>query len=85
MEMIRFNPKKLDAVADEYFASVQYYEDNPHLPVTKDYIERSTLAGIALRMWAERMRKANKRAKDKRLKPRVINTKEVMRLLPDFA
>lgn len=63
MKSIKLSPKKLDSAADEYFASVQYHESNPHLPVTKDYLEKSTLAGLALRRWAVQMRRARRRAK----------------------
>ena len=63
MKTIKLSPAKLDAAADEYFDSVIYHENNPHLAATKDYLERSTLAGIALRRWAVSMRRARKRAK----------------------
>jgi hypothetical protein len=63
MKTIKLTPAKLDAAADEYFDSVRYHESNPHLPVTTTYLERSTLAGLALRRWAVSMRRARKRAK----------------------
>ena len=56
MKNIKITPKKLDAAADEYFSTVRYHENNPEKPVTIDYLEKSMLAGMALRRWAAQIR-----------------------------
>jgi hypothetical protein len=61
MKTIKLSPKKLDALADEYFASVKAQEENPtafaNAEVTR---EKDTLAGLALRRWAVQMREGRR-------------------------
>jgi hypothetical protein len=66
MKIIRFSPKKLDALADEYFKTVQYWESNPDQAVTTTYLEGQQLAGIGLRRWANDLRKERRLARDRR-------------------
>lgn len=46
MKTIKLSPKKLDRAADEYFAIVAKHEKHSDVPVSEEYIERTTLAGI---------------------------------------
>lgn len=57
MNTIKLSPKKLDALADKYFASVKAIEDFPSAFDNAEAAKESdTIVGIALRRWAVQMR-----------------------------
>lgn len=66
MKSIRFSPKKLDALADECFATVRYWESNPDEAITTTYLEGQQLAGIALRRWASDLREKRRLARNRK-------------------
>lgn len=64
MNTIHFNPTKLDRYADQQFEMASTLKSSGR-PYQVQDVERMELAGIALRMWAEKVRAARKRAKRK--------------------
>jgi hypothetical protein len=61
---IKFSPKKLDALADDYFKKANDGRDDFS---SKEWVEIQELSGLALRRWAAQLREelAAKRARDK--------------------